>query len=269
MPKPTTTSEKNTRSDPNHRLGLLGLELNSVPCSECKTECLSEFVGTYLLVLIGPGTVVVVSQVPNLNFLIALTIVAFSFGCTVAAIVWSLGKYSAHINPAITVAHAFAGMTHRRLLIPYVGFQILGGLFAGLTLRLIFQDSNSAAYFGSTKLATGVAPLAGIVLEAAGTLSLSFVVLGTATYIRASKDQALLVGSTLFVLILLIGPLTGASFNPARSLGPSLASSFFTNQYVFLVGPLSGGIVGAFLFKAVKDYARGKDGREEHTLCVC
>ena len=209
------------------------------------------------------------SQIPNLNSITALTIVALSFGFTVGAIVWSFGKYSTHINPAITVAHVFAGLTRKGMLIPYIGFQVLGGLLAGLTLRLSFQYFDSATHLGSTRLATGVGPIEGIILEVSGTLSLSLVVLGATTCVRGSRRQAFLVGTTLFILILLIGPLTGASFNPARSLGPSIASGFFADQYVFWVGPLSGGIVGAFLFRAIQSYSRGKDGRREPTLCMC
>lgn len=212
--------------------------------------------------------VIAVSLFPNLSPLIALTIVGLSFGCTVAVIIGTLGKYSTHINPAITVAHAFAGVIRQRLLIPYVGFQILGGLLAGLTLRLLFQSLDSATYFGSTNLATGIGPFAGIFLEAVGTLSLSLVVLLTATHVEGLKRQAFLVGTTLFILILLIGPLTGASFNPARSFGPSTASGYFAYHYVYWIGPLTGGVVGAFLFKTIQNYARGKDGRGERIVCM-
>jgi len=68
-----------------------------------------------------------------------------------AAIIWSLGKYWIHINPAITVAHAVADAIRQGVLIPYVGFQILGGLLAGLTLRLMFQSVDSVIILGSTK----------------------------------------------------------------------------------------------------------------------
>jgi len=195
--------------------------------------------------------------------------VGLSFGCTVGGIIWSFGSYSTHINPAITVAHAFAGLIRQRLLIPYVSFQILGGLLAGLTLRLLFQSLDSTTYLGSTRLGTGISPIAGVVFEAVGTLLLSVVVLATASYVRGSRRQALLVGTTLFILILLIGPLTGASFNPARSLGPSLVSGYLSNHYVYWIGPLTGGVVGAFLFRTIQNNARGKDGRKEHLVCMC
>ncbi len=87
----------------------------------------------------------------NLSSPVALTIIGASFSCAVAAIIWSLGKYWTHINPAITVAHAVAGAIRKGVLIRYVGFQILGGLLAGLTLRLMFQPVDSVTNLGSTK----------------------------------------------------------------------------------------------------------------------
>ena len=91
--------------------------------------------------LIGPGTVAAVSLAQGITTFEALVIIGFAFGATVALVILLLGRISgSHINPAITVAHAVAGAIRQGVLIPYVGFQILGGLLAGLTLRLMFQS---------------------------------------------------------------------------------------------------------------------------------
>lgn len=179
-----------------------------------------------------------------------------------------LGKYSAHINPAVTLASALSGAVPRTLLIPYVSFQIVGGLLAGLTLRFLFGSMGSAASLGSTKLAPQISLGIGILLEAFGTLLLTLVVL-TSSSLRRQKQQAFLVGATLFVLILLIGPLTGASFNPARTLGPAVASGYLTDLLVYWIGPLSGGLIAALLFSMFQASGRKKDGREQPSVCMC
>jgi aquaporin-4 len=225
-------------------------------------------VGTYLLVLIGPGTVISVATLPNLSSAFAISIVALVFGGTVGAIILLFGKYSAQINPAVTVAHVFAKLTLPRRLIPYLCFQVFGGLLAGLTLRAAFGSFGSGSSFGSTKLSSGVNPTLGILLEVVGTATLSLSALIATRFVQSDREQAILVGGTLFILILLIGPLTGASFNPSRSFGPSLVSGFFVNQYVYWVGPLLGGLVAALLFTAFRYQGAGND-RKELPVCLC
>ncbi len=191
---------------------------------------------------------------PNINPLGALLFIALSFGSTVALVILLLGKYSgAHINPAVTLARVFARLSIRDLFVPYVGFQLLGGLTAGLTLRQLFISVDATKNLGSTELADGIDPFFGIVLEAVGTFVLSFSVLVVSTHIRSSAKQAFLVGTTLFLLVVLIGPLTGGSFNPARSLGPSVASGYFDHHYVFWVGPFLGALLSGSTFRVIRN----------------
>lgn len=248
---------------------IIGLKkLESLPCASCRKECFSELLGTYALVLIGPGIIIALSIFPGTSSLLVLGIVALSFAGTVAGVIISLGKYSAHINPAVTVAHAFSGKMKRSLLVPYISFQILGGLMAGITLRLLLGPNSTAVSLGATKLVSTVSPAAGIVLETVGTLALVFIILITTDTVSDTRWQGFIIGTSLFVLILFFGPLTGASFNPARSLGPAIASGYMTNQIVYWIGPLSGGLTGAALYNLVKYYGRkGKD--EGLPVCMC
>ncbi len=109
------------------------------PCSSCRTECLSELLGTYLLVFIGPASVVLSTLFLGFQTLGALAFVALSFGGTVAILIFLLGKYSgAYINPALTAAAETAGLLKKGLLLPFLLFQMLGGLLAGLSLRFVF-----------------------------------------------------------------------------------------------------------------------------------
>jgi glycerol uptake facilitator-like aquaporin len=222
----------------------------TLPYAAYKKECLAELAGTYLLVLLGPSSVIAASLIPGLNALEALLFIAFSFGGTVALVILLLGRYSAHINPAVTLAHALANITRRDVLALYLCFQLTGALLAGLTLRVVFGASGLADSFGSTKLASGVNPFFGFLLEFIGTFFLASSALLASGYIRGAVKQAALVGTTLFVLILLIGPLTGAGFNPARTLGPSIASGYFTDQVVYWAGPLAGAALAGLAYAA-------------------
>jgi len=235
----------------------------SIPCSKCKRECSAEFLGTYLLVLFGAGSVIVSSVIKGFE---ALVFVAGVFGGTVMLAILFLGKHSgAHINPAVTISHAFARRTRKDLILPYLCFQGLGAIVAALTLRMFFlKQSVFPADLGSTELARGVNPLYGIAIEAFGTFLLCSAALTAAFYVRRPLRQAALVGGTLFLLILLFGPLTGASFNPARSMGPALWSWHWGGEYVYLIGPLIGAVLAALLFKLV-DHAK----KPKSLVCLC
>lgn len=171
-----------------------------------------------------------------------LTLVAAAFGAVVGAVILAVGPVSgAHINPAVT---AGAAVRDRRVGVDfaaYLGAQLAGGLVAGALLRMIFAAGASSGNLGSTALGRGVGEAEGFALEVAGTFVLVFVALSVGRWTRSTPVQAATVGSVLFLLIMVLGPLTGASFNPARSLGPAIASGFLDNLGLFVVGPLLGG----------------------------
>ena len=221
------------------------------PCSKCRRECSAEFLGTYLLVLLGAGSVIISSVIKGFD---ALLFVAGIFGGTVVLAILLLGRHSgAHINPAVTIAHAFTKRTQKNLILPYFCFQGLGAVVAALTLRLFFLNRTVfPADLGSTELARGVNPVYGIVIEAIGTFILCSAALAATFYVRRPIWQAALVGGTLFFLILMFGPVTGASFNPARSVGPALGAWHWADEYVYLIGPFLGAAFAALLFKGIE-----------------
>jgi len=235
----------------------------TVPCSQCKRECSAEFVGTYLLVLFGAGSVIVSTLIKGFG---ALLFVAGIFAGTVALNILLLGKHSgAHINPAVTIAHALSRKTRNHLILPYLCFQGLGAVAAALTLRMFFLNQTVfPADLGSTELARGLNPLVGIGIEAIGTFLLCSAALTATFYVRKPLWQAILVGGTLFLLILMFGPLTGASFNPDRSFGPAFWAWHWSGEYVYLIGPLIGAIFAALLFKVIN---RAK--KSESAVCLC
>jgi glycerol uptake facilitator-like aquaporin len=129
----------------------------------------------------------------------------------------------------------------------------LGAIVAALTLRAFFLNRPVfPADLGATELARGVLPILGIIYEAIGTFLLCSAALIATFYVQRRGAQAALVGGTLFVLILLLGNLTGASFNPARSIGPALSSGHWSNIYVYLTGPFLGALLSAIPFRLIE-----------------
>jgi len=209
----------------------------------------SELAGTYLLVVIGPGTIVLLPML-SISGAEAHALAAMSFGGTVALVILFFGEFSgAVINPVLTLAALLARQLSTRLVVPFLTFQFVGGILGGYTIKLVLGSLTDATNLGSTKLAVGVTPVMGILLESAGTFFLACAALVASARIRETSRQAALVGGTLAVLILLIGPFTGAGFNPARSLGPALASGYFPDLYVYFVGPLVGALTAGLAFR--------------------
>ncbi len=220
-----------------------------------------------MLVLIGPGTVAAVSLAQGITIFEALLVIGFAFGATVSLVILLLGRISgAHINPAITLAHIIAGKTTPEIFVPYISFQVLGGLLAAFTVKLVFSQFGSPADLGTTKLASGVSPLVGTVLETTGTFVLAMSGFLASLRIHKKPGEAALIGSTLFVIILALGPLTNASLNPVRSLGPALASGYLTNLYVYWIGPLAGGLIAGLVFRF---FERSRIGRGSRAVCLC
>ena len=127
----------------------------------------------------------------------------------------------------------------------------------GLHFRVLFSSFDKTN-LGSTKLASGIDPLTGILIEAIGTFALASSALIEGSIFKKEGSRAALVGVTLFLLIILMGPITGASFNPARTLGPAVASSYFDNLYVYLIGPILGALFAGILMRVVKDRSARK-----------
>ena len=216
-------------------------------------RCASELIGTYALVVAGPSSIILLSTLSLFSTPEALYLVALTFGVSVSVIIILLGEHSgAVINPALTLAAASAQLLRRNLVIPYLLFQTVGGILAGLTLRLVFSPLGDVTSLGSTKLATSISPVMGIGLEALGTFILAVSALAATAWISRAELQALAVGGTLTLLILFIGPLTGAGFNPARSLGPALASEYFSNLYVYVIGPFVGALLAGLFFREIQ-----------------
>ncbi|MGI9539458.1 MAG: MIP/aquaporin family protein [Miltoncostaeaceae bacterium] len=213
----------------------------------------AEFLGTYALVAIGTGAVVVAQEH---EASLGPAGVAAAFGLVVAAVIFAIGHLSgAHINPAVTVAFALGRHFAWREVPVYVAVQLAGAIAASASLLAIF---GSGPDLGVT-VPTDVSSIAAVAIEMGLTAFLVCVILAVATDTRAAGAMAAVaVGATVGLEALVFGPVTGASMNPARSLGPAVVSGEMGELWVYLVGPLAGAALGVAIYEFLRGAPPGE-----------
>jgi MIP family channel proteins len=215
-------------------------------------KLLAEFVGTFSFVFIGTGAAAVVGGAAGLNGIAA---VAFAHGLAIMAFAFAYGPVSGgHMNPAVTVGVLAAGAMRVSEAIGYIISQLIGGVAGSLLLRTVL--GGAATGLGMPALAHNLAlgatsltitPEAGFMIEAVLGFFLVTVVLSTAIAGRAGSLAPLAIGMTLTFNIVMGGALTGAPFNPARALGPMVATGNFNDAWLYVTAPIVGAIVAALL----------------------
>ena len=180
--------------------------------------------------------------------------IAAAFGLVVAVMVMAVGHLSgAHLNPAVTLAFAAARHFPAREVAPYIGAQIVGALAASSALRGLF---GADASLGVTSPSFVGDPSA-LAIEAVLTAILMIVILAVATDTRAAGQlAAIAIGGTIALEALVMGPITGASMNPARSLAPAIVAGERADLWIYLVGPILGALVGAALYEVLRGTPR-------------
>lgn len=210
----------------------------------------AEFLGTFILIAGGCAAAAVEYRMDGI--LGGHLGIAVIWGLIVAMLIFAIGHLSgAHINPAVTLA--FAGGRHFpwRDVVPYWMAQITGAMCGALTIAGLFGDGSGLSRTFPNTVGDGTA----VAIEVVITAILMLVVMAVATDARAQGAlAAVAIGITVVVLGLIMGPITGASMNPARSIGPAVATGDYTALWVYLIGP----IIGAGLGVAVYGYLRGR-----------
>ena len=224
-------------------------------------KLLAEFVGTFSFVFIGAGAAAVVGSAAGLNGIIA---VAFAHGLVIMAFAFAYGSVSGgHMNPAVTVGVLAAGAMSAGEAFGYIVSQLIGGIAGALLLRTVL--GGAATGLGMPALAHDLAvgttsltitPEAGFMIEAVLAFFLVTVVLSTAVAGRAGSLAPLAIGMTLTFNIIMGGALTGAPFNPARALGPMVATDNFNDAWLYLTAPIVGAIIAALLHIALARLAQ-------------
>ena len=229
--------------------GLYGSEIDS---SHLVGAALAELVGTFILVF--GGTAVAVGAIlsrPTAGAAYDSLAIALAFGLALAAVVAAVGHVSgAHVNPAVTLGMAAAKKFPWAYVPVYLAAQLAGAVLAALATWLTFGGpGRSEALLAAPSPAAGVGDLRALLIEILIGFILVFVVMAVATDDRAPAAIApIAVGFALAVGIFIAGPITGAAVNPARALGPMIVAGSFTSVWLYVLGPIVGGVLAALLY---------------------
>ncbi|RZC74188.1 hypothetical protein C5167_049671 [Papaver somniferum] len=221
---------------------------NSVLCVPFLQKMLAEVFGTYFLIFAGCGSVVV--NLSN-DRVVTLPGISIVWGLVVMVMVYSVGHISgAHFNPAVTIAFATVRRFPWKQVPAYIICQVLGSTLASGTLKLIFGGGKHELFCGTLPAGSD---LQAVVLEFIITFYLMFVISGVATDNRAIGELAgLAVGATVLLNVLFAGPITGASMNPARTMGPAIVYGQYKSVWVYMVAPTVGAIGGAWAYNIIR-----------------
>ena len=221
---------------------------------------LAEFIGTLLLVFVGLGSAIFDGKS------IGALGISLAFGLTLVAMAYAIGPISGcHINPAVTLGAALSGRMKSSDVLPYWIAQVLGGICGFGFLALIMMGSGVAGMTHTSALATangfaehspaGYSMGAAFVTETLTTFLLVFTVLGTTAAAAPAGFAGIPIGMSLALANFVAIPITNASINPARSIGPAIyAGDWALSQlWLFIIAPLVGGVIASFVYKLLEN----------------
>ncbi len=232
---------------------------------------LAEAYGTFLLTTIGPGTITAVtfldSSITGGGITGAsLGFIGLAHGVALLIAVYTIGRLTgAHINPAVTIAHWATRRLETRKVAPYILGQLAGATIAGFVQLALWTSSNNrglvqaaqATFLGDTIPSPQFGIGAVLLAEVIGTAILVFTIFGATNKSADPSRAGVTIGFSLAAIVWMFGPISGASLNPARTWGPTIASTAFSliplgNLWIYIVGPVLGGLLGAFLYDALR-----------------
>ena len=216
----------------------------------------AEFIGTFALVFAGCGAIAVNSQTNALGHVG----VAIAFGLVIACMIYALGHISgAHFNPAASVGFAVG----RHFPWPRVGAYVVAQI-AGATVGAVFLRATLGANVDLGVTHPAGSDLQSLAWEVALTFFLVLVITAVATDTRAVGDAAALaIGGTVTMGALVGGPISGASMNPARSIGPALVSGDLAGIWIYVVGPVAGAVGAAVVYRSLRGSADTASRRDD------
>ena len=201
---------------------------------------IAELLGSYALVFFGTGAIIISELHPDL---VSHGGVGAAFGLVVMGVIFAFGEISgAHVNPAVTLAFSVAKKFPRKEIVPFIVAQVLGALLASFTLKFLVPGTE---YLGATLPSGGV--LQSFIMEFILTYFLMIVIINVST---GSKEvgtmAAIAIGGVVALEALVMGPICGASMNPARSIGPAIASGHLEHLWLYIIAPILGAILAVF-----------------------
>lgn len=221
---------------------------------------IAEGLGTFLLVFAGCGAIVVSQTAPGTLSHLGVALV---FGLAVLSAIYAYGDISgAHINPAVTLGFWAAGRFPGRQIVPFISAQFTGAILAGGALRILFPGAEG---LGET-LPSGSFSQS-FMLEAIMSWWLMTVIFSVS---EGAKEKGLVagivVGSVVAMEAAFGGPISGASMNPARSLGPALITGQFHSLWIYMAAPTFGCLAAVFSFKWVHHSRYRLSEKTENTI---
>ncbi|CAL5004111.1 unnamed protein product [Urochloa decumbens] len=215
-------------------------------------KVVAELLGTFLLVFIVLSALIADKAHGGALGLVG---VAATAGLAMVVLISSLGHVSgAHINPAVSAAMAAFGHLPLAHLAPYVAAQLLGSAAAAFAAKALYSGGLSVGTLAATVATVpGVGDAEAFLVEFAATFVFLFVVTALATDPKAVKEMvAVGAGAAVMMDALAFGKLTGASMNPARTLGPAIATGTYTKIWIYMVAPPLGAITGSGAYHVLK-----------------
>ncbi|MCW3073217.1 MAG: family channel protein [Flaviaesturariibacter sp.] len=204
---------------------------------------IAEALGTFALVFCGTGAIIINAESGGQ---IGHAGIAATFGLIVTAMIYTFGGISgAHLNPAVSISFALAGLFKWRLVAPYILSQALGGVAASAVLKFLFPGNET---LGATVPVGSM--LQSFVLEGILTFILMLVILFTSQGAKETGVMAgIAIGGTVLLEAMFAGPISGASMNPVRSLAPALLSGNLNKVWLYLVAPVMGAALATILWR--------------------
>jgi len=217
---------------------------------------LAEFVATMMFVFMGTGLLVSYykDKIDGGDLGAGLVSISFGIGVALSTMIYTVANISGgHLNPAVTVALLMIRQIELFKALGYIGCQIGGGIVgAALMSGVMPHNISQMTNMGATTLARGVSPGEGCAIEICLTFILVFTVCTTAQLSGDLKTMGrfapLVIGYSVIVDHMIGVPFTGASMNPARSIGPAVVSNHWENHWVYWVGPMVGGIFASVFY---------------------
>ncbi len=206
---------------------------------------LSECIGTFILLFVGTGSVIVDQQTHALG----LAGIATVWGLVIIALIYAFGDISGtHINPAVTVAFAVDKRFEWKEVPAYLGSQLLGAFLASGLLHFLFPDNKT---LGITQPLPG-GEMQSFILEVVMTFILMMIILRVSTGAKEKGITAgIVIGATVWLLVLFGGPISGTSLNPTRSIAPAIISGNFQNLWIYLTAPFAGALLGVAVHRVL------------------
>jgi aquaporin Z len=215
---------------------------------------LAELLGTFLFFAIGLTSVQAVGALTTAAPL--LVVVPFAFGFGLLAAIFAFGHISGgHFNPAVTIAMVVDGRTTPADAVGYIVAQLVGAIGAAVLVLLLWSQAAVAGTI--TAPGNGFTDISALILETVLTAGFILVILASTRH--AASLAALAIPVTLVAIHFAAVPFTGASVNPARSIGPALIGGDLSKLWIYIVAPIVGGIVAALVYRAISGPAEGAE----------